>query len=160
MGHVIGFGTVWNLLGLLQNPSDPAFGGIPGADTHFDGPDAIAAFNTVGGSSYAGAKVPVENDNSTFGTGSLDSHWRESVFDSELMSPSVNVGANPLSEVTVASLGDLGYVVNPAGADPYTLPGAPLRAGPLVTINLGDDVWLGPIYVVDAAGNLTRIRQR
>ncbi len=82
------------------------------------------------------------------------------MFVNELMSPAIDLGANPLSEVTVASLGDLGYVVNPAGADPYTLPGVPLRAGPLVTINLGDDVWHGPIYVVDAAGNLTTIQQR
>ena len=55
------------------------------------------------------------------GTGTADAHWRESVFGNELMTGFVDAGTNPLSRVSVASMADLGYAVNLAGADPYTL---------------------------------------
>ena len=35
MGHVLGIGTLWGELGLIQNPSLPS---SPGVDTHFTGP--------------------------------------------------------------------------------------------------------------------------
>ena len=128
MGHVLGFGTLWTTEGLLADPSlpaDPADPPNPGADPHFTGAQAITAFNAVGGTTYTGgAKVPVENFG---GAGTADAHWRESVFDNELMTGFINAGVNPLSRVTVASLADLGYTVNLAAADPYTL-GAGLRA--------------------------------
>ena len=63
--------------------------------------NALAAFNAVGGAAYPDAKVPVENDNTTFGIGSLNSHWREEVFNNELMSPALNSPVDPISEVTV-----------------------------------------------------------
>ncbi len=80
MGHVLGIGVLWDILGLLADPSLPS---NPGADPHFTGAAAIAAFNAVGGTLYTdGEKVPVENDG---GPGTADVHWRESVFDTELM---------------------------------------------------------------------------
>ena len=106
VGHVLGFGTVWNDLGFFQNP--------PGGDEHFNGPLAIAAFDDAGGGDYTGAKVPVE-----FGF-----HWRSSVLEAELMGgmqlwrPS---GA-ALSAITVQSFADLGYGVDVSQADAYTLP--------------------------------------
>jgi hypothetical protein len=112
------------------------------------------AFDDVGGIPYTGAKVPVENDDAIFDTGSLDSHWRESVFGAELMSPAIDLGFNPLSVVTVESLEDLGYVVDPSGADPYSL-AAPLRAlsdEPGVT--LVDDVLRVPLLFTDGKGGL------
>jgi hypothetical protein len=48
----------------------------------------------------------------------------------------VNHGPMPLSAITVGSLADLGYMVNPLAADPYTVPApashdlAPSRAAP------------------------------
>ena len=58
LGHALGLGTLWVSKGLLKNPS---LGNI-GADTHFDGPSAVTAFDAVGGDVYTGGqKVPVEN---------------------------------------------------------------------------------------------------
>ncbi len=115
MGHVIGFGTVWTHLDLLRDPAPPETN-----DTHFDGPRAIDAFNALGGTNYTGgAKVPVEN---CCGAGTRNSHWRESVFDHELMTGFLEAPGvpNPLSSMTVASLWDLSYEVNMDAADPYT----------------------------------------
>jgi hypothetical protein len=148
MGHVLGIGTLWNQLGLL---TDASLSG--GADPHFSGPLAIAAFDDAGGASYTGGKVPVED---TGGQGTADSHWRESVFATELMTGFIGAGANPLSAVTVQALDDQGYTVNPAAADGFSL-GASLRlngiAGPVFTLH--DDVARGPIYTVDAQGAVT-----
>ena len=123
LGHALGFdGSVWKDHGLLRNAS-LATGGIeinPAPDTHFSGSLARAAFNAAGGSSYTGAKVPVENG---AGRGSArDSHWRFSVFGRELMATGVySGGVNPLSAVTVQSFADLGYEVDVSQADTYTV---------------------------------------
>ena len=126
-----------------------------GADTHFPGSAAIAAFDLVGGSSYTGGqKVPVENQEG--GPGTRDSHWRTSVFANELMTGFLNTGSNPLSRVTVASLGDLGYVVDEAGADDFmSLIVTPPPAAPgLEPLPLGDDILRGPVYLVDSDGRI------
>jgi hypothetical protein len=65
------------------------------------------------------APVPVAN---VGGAGSAGGHWRESVFDNELMSPNIDGNNNPLSRLTVASLGDLGYTVDLDAAQDYELP--------------------------------------
>jgi len=152
LGHALGIGTAWPAFGLLAEPSDTAYGGTLGADTHFTGASAIVAFDAVGGAGYAdGAKVPVENDYTVFETGSLDSHWRQSVLTAELMDPWYYPGgpaANPLSVVTIGSLEDLGYTVNYAAADAYTLSldvRFDLAAG---ARSLGDDVLRGPTFAV------------
>lgn len=151
MGHVLGFGTIWTDKSLL---ADASLSG--GTDPHFTGAQAIAAFNAVGGSNYQGGeKVPVED---TGGQGTADAHWRESVFGNELMTGFVDL-TDPLSRVTVSSLADLGYMVNVAGADPYTLaPG--LRAfahGPQV--HLKNDLLRLPLRVVDEGGRVVKIVQ-
>ena len=123
LGHALGFdGSVWKDHGLLKNPS-LAPGGIeinPAPDTHFSGALARAAFNAAGGSSYTGAKVPVENG---AGRGSArDSHWRFSVFGRELMATGIySGGVNPLSAVTVRAFADMGYQVDVSQADTYAL---------------------------------------
>ena len=105
IGHVLGFASeMWNEFGFYQNP--------PNGDDHFSGPLAIAAFDAAGGSDYEGAKVPLRQG---------ESHWRLSVLEGELMSPS---GGGTLSAITVQSLADLGYGVDVAQADAYTLPRA------------------------------------
>ena len=117
MGHVLGVGTLWPDFDILL--VDPSLPSNTGADTHFAGAAAIAAFDAAGGTAYtAGAKVPVENQ---LGEGSADSHWRESVLRGELMTPALRSGtANPLSAITTESLVDLGYSVNSSGADSFT----------------------------------------
>lgn len=157
MGHVLGYGSIWDLLGLLQ--------GSGGSDPHFVGPQAIAAFDASGGRDYsAGAKVPLENcagfPPGTCGSGTRDSHWRESVFDTELMTGFLNSGvANPLSVISTAAMGDLGYTVNYAGSDPYTVanPLAAVRTAGGRIIELRDDVLRVPVLSVDAAGHVVDV---
>jgi hypothetical protein len=153
LGHSLGFGTLWVVKGLLVNPSLP---NNRGADTHFRGTAAVTAFNAVGGSGYTGGqKVPVENQEG--GAGTRDSHWRASVFKNELMTGFLTTGLNPLSRVTIASFGDLGYQVDQTAADPYQLTGVnapPLEPLAEPPIPLGDDVERGPIYVVGGDGRI------
>jgi len=156
MGHVLGFGTLWGLQGLLV---DPSLAEPPGTDPHFIGVRALAAFDADGGAGYMGGeKIPVEDMG---GEGTADAHWRESVFDNELMTGFVSLGSNPLSRITVESLADQGYAVSTAGADPYTVPLAPaLRAqrAPAV-LELWNDVIRQPITVVDPAGRVVEVLQ-
>ena len=154
LGHALGFGTLWAPKGLLANPSLPA---NIGADTHFKGAAAIAAFDALGGSGYTGGqKVPVENQEG--GAGTRDSHWRSSVLLNELMTGFLTTGANPLSGLTVASLGDLGYLVDEQGADVFQLNLAPPAAAPgEEQFPLGDDVLRAPIYVVDSDGRIQSV---
>jgi hypothetical protein len=112
MGHVLGFGTLWPSKSLVTGAgtSNPTFGGVT----------ALGAWQALGG---AGA-VPVEN---TGGSGTADSHWRESIFGRELMTGYLNTGTTPLSALTIASLADLGYVVDLGAADSFGL--GSLRSG-------------------------------
>ncbi|MCZ0933663.1 MAG: leucine-rich repeat protein [Gemmatimonadetes bacterium] len=156
IGHVLGIGTVWVHHGLLRNPSVHD----SGADTHFTGPLAIAAFDERGGANYDdGEKVPVEN---TAGPGSADSHWRESVLAHELMTPFQAVGERDLlSLITVQSLADLGYAVKVGLAEIYRIPGpGAARATPERRIPYGDDILRGPIRVVDRNGQVVEIIPR
>lgn len=149
MGHVLGFGTLWTPAGLLADPTDV---NDPGAkDTHFTGPQALIAFDAAGGASYTGAKVPVMN---VGGAGTINSHWRDEVFDPELMTGFLNEGFNPLSAVTVRSMQDLGYAVSVAGADPFSLSPALRVAGERRGRPLGDDIIKDPIRLVDTNGRV------
>lgn len=156
MAHVLGIGTLWdNFDTLLVNPSLPS---SSGADTHFSGNAAIAAFDAAGGTAYtAGEKVPVENQ---LGKGSSDSHWRESVLGLELMTPELTPGVtNPLSAITTESLVDLGYMVDSSGADSFTptfLAPARLGAPGRRIITLENDTRRGPIKVVDPFGKVIK----
>ena len=161
MAHALGFGVLWDDFRLLKNPSVDSSTTPPSVvtekvDTHFTGLRATLEFTSaaIGGRSYAGAKVPVENDISPdgFGVGGLDVHWRESVFGTEAMTPRLDTGANPVSRVTLASLADLGYKVDYSVADDYTLPPsgrAGLQGRPRHTVDLHDDIWRGPVRVED-----------
>ncbi|MFG2872661.1 leishmanolysin-related zinc metalloendopeptidase [Streptomyces sp. NPDC048338] len=109
MGHVLGIGTVWDTFGVLKD--------FPGPDPTFVGPGAMEEFGRL--RDTGPLPVPVAN---VGGVGSAGGHWRESVFDNELMSPNIDGAHNPLSRLTVASLGDLGYQVDLDAAQDYALP--------------------------------------
>jgi hypothetical protein len=154
MGHVLGIGSLWSTFGLLVNTSPV---GGPPLDTYFSGSNGIAGFNSIGGSTYTGGnKVPVEN---TGPSGTINSHWRESVLANELMTGYVNAGSMPLSLLTARSLSDLGYTINTGQADPFFLT-LSMRAGEATPdpIPLGNDVADLPLYRVDENGRITRIR--
>jgi hypothetical protein len=110
MGHVLGIGTIWTDKGLLL--------GAGTSNPRFTGANAVAAYNQIFGTTST--SVPVEGNNSP--VGSRDSHWRESVFGTELMTPYIAGPIDPLSAVTIASLADLGYTVDMSQADPFTPP--------------------------------------
>ena len=123
MAHALGFGARWHHLGLLASPSldendEPV---SPAPDTHFNGANAIAAFDRAGGRSYAGEKVPVENMG---GSGTADAHWRNAVFGfRELMNGYIVPGIRQaMSPITVQSMADMGYTVDVDEADTYALP--------------------------------------
>ena len=100
-------------------------------DTHFTGTNAIAAFDAAGGTSYTGAKVPVENDEDA---GQVDAHWRISVFGyGELMIGTLRSSSPllPMSAITVQSMADLGYTVNAGAADGYALPSSSSPPAPV-----------------------------
>jgi hypothetical protein len=152
IGHVLGIGTLWTGFDLLANPSLPD---SPDVDTHYTGVNGIAGFDAIGGTTYTGgAKVPVEN--SRDGLGTRDGHWRESVLANELMTGVFNDRiANPLSELTVRSLMDLGYTVDVTSVDSFALPAAP----PGGDLKLLDDIGDGPIYQVDSNGQITELQR-
>ena len=152
MGHVLGIGTLWSLKGLLQNPSS---GGASPPDTYYSGAQGIVGFDAIGGTGYtAGLKVPVEN---TGGPGTRNGHWRESVLGRELMTGFINSGSNPLSVLTIRSLMDLGYTVNVAQADAFTLTFTQQNmAG--TRLHLLNDIYTGPRFSVDRDGRRRRIQ--
>ena len=155
IAHILGFGLLWPRRGLVQDPSDVNHK----ADTYFTGTQAIRAFDDAGGRRYSGAKVPVEN-------GGDDAHWRESVLDDEMMTPSLVLGrTNPLSAITLQSFADMGYLIDVSHAQPYRLPStarvADIAAGAeeqgVEILGYGDDVERGPIMVVDANGKVVNV---
>lgn len=102
MIHALGFGTIWsNFPGLVTN-------------ARFTGDNAVAAYNAE--FSDAAAADPLSNTGIPLDGG----HWSEAVFTTEILTPTLNSAADPMSGMTVASLEDLGYDtifdVNIAGA--------------------------------------------
>ncbi len=145
LGHVLGIGTLWPEQGLLADASLEG-----GTDPHFTGTNTLAAFELIGGNTYAGAKVPVEDQG---GPGTADAHWRESVFNNELMTGYVNWGENPLSTVTIASLKDNGYEVDLSKADAFSIL-TMLRGSPSKTLKLHNDILSGPIRIINRRGKV------
>jgi len=110
MGHVLGIGTIWSRKNLLT--------GTDRENPIFTGQRAMVEYGNLRGGEIP-TSVPVEN---TGGPGTRNSHWRESIFRNELMSGFIAGANNPISRVTVASLQDLGYIVDIDAAEPYSLP--------------------------------------
>ena len=141
MGHVLGIGSQWSSKGLIT--------GRGTSDPYSSGANALTQFALIGGATYTGHPVPIEN---LGGSGTADVHWRESVFHNELMTGYLNTGSNPMSRVTVGGLADLGYGVNYSNADAFTL-AASLLANPFVTtMHLQDDIVETELFTTDMQG--------
>jgi hypothetical protein len=142
MLHVLGFGSFWGSTdkNLVVNPST--------ANAAYTGASGIAGCKAIGGNITCASSVPVEGTQG--GDGTVNSHWRESTFGKELMTGFLNSGINPLSVMTIRSLEDLGYTVNPAAADAFTIPGGSIRAagdaGTSASIMAGTD-WERPLRI-------------
>jgi hypothetical protein len=113
MGHVLGIGTLWNIYGQrLFVP--PATHGDP---RHIGLHTATVAYRLgFTDDPLAGAQVEAEG-----GGGTAGAHWREGIMQAELMTGWISSGRNPLSSLTVETLRDLGYEVDPAGADAFSV---------------------------------------
>jgi subtilisin family serine protease len=142
MGHVLGFGTLWSRFGLVR--------GAGGTNPTYVGTNALREYRSIFGLPNA-TGVPVENSG---GQGTADSHWRETVFVTELMTGYAEPAgtAMPISRITVGALQDIGYQVNYARADAYTRP-APLTAPPAVRVTPPALVRGRPVSVARPAAN-------
>jgi Ca2+-binding RTX toxin-like protein len=122
IGHILGIGTIWSLLGLKNGAGD------------YVGARGLAEYRTLLGNPSA-ASVPIEHDG---GSGTAGAHWDEDTFNAELMTGFAEAGGipMPISRMTVGSLQDLGYAVSYAAADAYSLPGGP--SGPPGSVIVGD----------------------
>lgn len=162
MLHVMGVGTSWSLNNLLLNPSSAG----NALDTRFTGTLARAACaNVNGGTTTCATSVPVHN---TDGAGSINAHWRESVFGTELMTPFISAGggANQMSAMTIQSLADLGYNVNLNTQETFSIPnlmasaiaegGSAASGGSGAMLRLPEPTT--PVFLVDRAGRLIRLR--
>ena len=109
MMHTVGFGTVWTYLDLLSGggTDNPTFTGQNATDVY----EASAFYDPTSGYPVSGDPdfgVPVEGN---IGPGSDDSHWDDEIFGNEIMTGYIDTDGsdNYLSDMTVASLEDLGY---------------------------------------------------
>lgn len=106
MGHVLGFGTLWDYLHL-----NTVF-------AQYTGANALAEYRTLSGNASA-SYVPLETGG---GAGTADSHWSESIFGAELMTGyAESAPPMPLSRLTIAAMKDLGYGVDFSAAQSFTL---------------------------------------
>ena len=122
MGHVVGVGTVWEAKGLVT---------FTGTDC-LDFPDPRLYRRRCRGRVRAARRLwYCPGREPRRGPGTRCGHWREAVFDNELMTGFLNPDANPFSRMTIASLGDLGYTVDVSRGEPYSLPACSPNCGNL-----------------------------
>ena len=158
MLHAVGYGTLWASKGQVSGAGTP--------NSAFIGAQAVAGCLAAGGAAVCPGTVPLETNG---GPGTRDVHWRETVFRTELMTGFVSAPGtpNPLSRMSIGSLGDIGYTVNLSVADAYTVPGSTASAfaqireaqgiGAALRIN---DIVREPIGTVDTNGRVTLVAPR
>lgn len=143
--HVVGFGTVWGDVGLLS--------GVNTADARFLGEAArVACHDVNGGVATCATTVPVHSED---GVGSAYSHWRESTFGNELMTPFLNAGAAPLSAMSMRALEDMGYEVDAGSADAYLVVEAVAAVEDATAPAIALPEPIRPRFKIGAAGTLT-----
>lgn len=154
MGHVLGFGYETGPWG------EQLVGACVSSAPYFTGSSARNAFIASRTAAFTDSTVPVEGGGTCQNNGGTrDAHWSEAVLDNELMTGFVEYDRpNPLSAVTAAALRDLGYVVNDAVSDAYSVlrtPGGAARA-PGRKLRLNELDVRAPRIVLDHHGNEVR----
>jgi len=160
MLHAVGIGTLWTekTPSLLQGAGtlDPRFLGSLGTN----------ACEQSGGTGACAGGVAVENciGIDGCGAGTQDSHWRELTFVTELMTGYIEQQGvfMSLSNISVQSLADLGYIVNSLSADAFVVPNSGLRQSIRSAITSGISHWdkvVGPVAEISAGGRITRLSQ-
>lgn len=116
MAHVLGFGTLWTNLGLIvgEGSIDPTFVGTNAMREY-----GILRSTADPSNTDDPMPVPVAN---TGGPGTRDGHWREVVFANELLTGFLSGSSRPISLMSIGAFEDMGYRVNHAAADAYSLP--------------------------------------
>jgi len=119
MLHVVGVGTVW---ADTRRPGGVLLAGGGTDNPRYTGLRGISACGAAGGTGACGGGVAVEG--LPFTAGTADSHWRESIFENELMTGFVEKEGIPMpfSAITIQSLADVGYSVNLFTAEQYLVP--------------------------------------
>lgn len=130
MGHVLGIGTTWSR---LISPSTVT------SNIQYFGTQGNLGHTEVGGTGNA-----IIED--LGGSGTARGHWKDSVYQTELMTGYISA-TNPMSRMTIRALADLGYVVNPDVADPYTVPGSSgrRRLRKASDFRIHNDLYTGPV---------------
>lgn len=101
MLHCLGAGPLWDDMGLTT-------GSVAGDDLRFTGANATQAYldnplSSLDNQAYLG--VPIETHG---GSGTAGSHWDEHLFGSEILTGYLG-NSTYISDITIASLEDLGY---------------------------------------------------
>ena len=143
MMHTLGFGTIWGPDAQSEVASPD------GTDPRYVGAIGRAEYAALGATDAAQG-APVEN---TGGTGTRGSHWRESVFRTELMTGWAD-GSLAMSRVTIGALKDFGYDVDLNKADPFTLSPPPTSATLRAPQRIVEQA-IAPIGIVDPTGRIT-----
>lgn len=104
IGHVLGIGTIWNILGCSKCPGDE----------QYKCPYAVAAFETISGTT----DLLIETDG---GSGTACAHFDEVQLKTELMTGYLNGGISEVSAITIGALEDLGYEVDYSQADDFQI---------------------------------------
>lgn len=145
IGHVLGFGALWNRFGLILGE---------GTDVPiYTGAEAVAEYQDATGATDS---IPVEADG---GQGTRDSHWDEETFGAELMTGFVQPPSedNWLSRMTIASFADMNYVVDLSAADAGPLFGWMAEEARSVDHIGYDIVGVGPIVVIRPDGTRSHV---
>lgn len=147
MLHVMGVGGLWRAKGLVVNAgtTDPRFIGLGG----------VAGCATIGFQLSCVNGAPLENAG---GAGTAEVHWRESVFDTELMTGFADAPPMPFSALTTGAIEDQGYLVNYLAIDPFALAALRFPAFPRSAAEMEYDVVLEPIGALGPSGVLRRFR--
>ncbi|MBW4513716.1 MAG: pre-peptidase C-terminal domain-containing protein [Timaviella obliquedivisa GSE-PSE-MK23-08B] len=110
--HVLGIGTLWENSGrTLINTKN---------DTYTADSYAGSAYGDLAGT-FTPTAVPLSKDKDSAGN-LIYGHWSEAVFGNEMLTPEAE-GAGikiPLSQLTIASLRDIGWNVNYGAAEPFS----------------------------------------
>jgi Ca2+-binding RTX toxin-like protein len=105
MGHVLGFGNLWQADDLKSNAG-------------YIGIHALEAYRILINDPTANS-IPIERNG---GAGTAGVHWDDQTFGSEMMTGYTSNGVMPLSIMTIGAFEDLGYSVDYSKADAYTMP--------------------------------------
>ena len=108
IAHVLGLGVTWKKHEFINKKRSHAW--------RYSGPSGPHGSHAIDG----GWVMPFVQ--TTGGAGSRGSHWEESVYHDELMTPYLDADAeSKLSALTVAALMDLGYRVDEQRAEPFSV---------------------------------------